>query len=78
MKSTSFSKKLKWSKSIPVIANILSAILFITAYAMKPVIWFIVAAGVNLFVAVAIILLFNKFEKRYSGIINKSENKKVT
>lgn len=64
---------MKWSKTLPVIANILSALLFFAAYSIRPVIWFLVAAGVNVIVAILIVMLFNKFEKRYAGILNKSE-----
>jgi biopolymer transport protein ExbB/TolQ len=76
MNNNIFYKRLMWSKTIPVVANVLSAILFFTAYLMKPVIWFLIAAIINIFVAVAMIFIFNKFEKKYSGLINKSENNK--
>ena len=74
MKSTNLNKKLKWNKAMPVIANIISALLFFTAYYFQPTVWFLVAAFVNIAVAVLIVIMFNKFEKKYSGLINKSEN----
>ncbi len=70
---TNLNTRLKWSKTFPVAANILSAVLFLTAYSMRPVVWFLVAAGVNIIVAVLIIILFNKFEKKFARMLNKSD-----
>ena len=77
MNNTNINQRIKWGKILPVIANVLSAFLFFIAYAIKPIIWFILASGVNIIVAVAIVILFNKFEKKYADIINQSDNSKA-
>ncbi len=71
MSNHKLAREIRIGKIIPIVANIISAFMFFLAYYFARNIWFVVAAIINIVVAVLIYLIFKKFENKYSRFLKK-------